>query len=71
MGDSAQSFLEQLAARAAVSHTDDFREGSDSAERRAFWLRKRRAQIAWAVHRGIELSLERRMQRSAEVAEDR
>ena len=46
----------------------DFREGSDEAQRRAFWLRKWRARIAWAVHRGIELSLERRMQCSADLS---
>jgi hypothetical protein len=67
LGDSAQSFLEQLAARAAVSRTGDFREGSDEAARRAYWLRTWHARIAWAVHRGIELSLERRMQLSADV----
>ena len=68
LGDSAQSFLEQLAARAAVSRLGDFREGSDEAGRRAYWLRTWRARISWAVHRGIELSLERRMQCSADVA---
>ena len=68
LGDSAQNFLEQLAARTAVSRTGDFREGSDDAGRRAFWLRTWRARIAWAVHRGIELSLERRMQCSADAA---
>ena len=68
MGDAAQRFLEQLAARAAVSRTGDFREGSDEDARRTYWLRKWRTRIAWAVHRGIELSLERRMQCSADVA---
>ena len=68
LGDSAQNFLEQLAARTAASHTGDFREGADEAERRAYWLRTWRARIAWAVHRGIELSLERRMQCSADVS---
>ena len=68
LGDSAQSFLEQLAARAAVSRTGDYREGSDEDARRAFWLRTWRARIAWAVHRGIELSLERRMRCSADVS---
>ena len=63
LGDSAQIFLEQLAAR-----TGDFRDGRDDADRRAYWLRTGRARIAWAVHRGIELSLERRMQLSASVA---
>ena len=66
MGDSAQSFLEQLAARVATTHTGDFREGGDAAERRVYWLRIWRMRIAWAVHRGIELSIERRMQRSAD-----
>ena len=66
--DSAQKILEQLAARTAVSHTADFCEGSDEAERRAHWLRLWRARIAWAVHRGIELSLERRMQCSADAS---
>ena len=68
LGDSAQNFLEQLAARTAASRTGDFREGADEAERRAYWLRTWRARIAWAVHRGIELSLERRMRCSAEVS---
>ena len=68
MGDAAQRFLEQLAARAATSRTGDFREGSDEDARRTYWLRTWRARIAWAVHRGIELSLERRMQCSADVA---
>ena len=31
MGDSAQTFLQQLAAQTAASRTDDFREGSDEA----------------------------------------
>ena len=68
IGDSGQSFLEQLAARTAVLRTSDFREGSDEAERRAYWLRTWRGRIAWAIHRGIELSLERRMQCSADEA---
>ena len=64
-----QRFLEQLAARAAVSRTGDFCEGSDEDARRAYWLRIwRTCIIAWAVHHGIELSLERRMQCSADVA---
>ena len=68
LSDLAQSFLEQLAARTAVSRTGDFRDGRDDADRRAYWMRTWRARIAWAVHRGIELSLERRMQLSANVA---
>ena len=68
LGDSAQIFLEQLAARTAASRTGYFRDGSDEAERRAYWLRTWRARIAWAVHRGIELSLERRMQCSADAS---
>ena len=46
IGDSGQCFLEQLAARTATSHTCDFRQGSDVAERRAYWLRIWRAMIA-------------------------
>ena len=68
IADSGQHFLEQLAARTAATRTGDFREGTDEAQRRAHWLRIWRARIAWAVHRGIELSLERRMQRSGDVA---
>ena len=65
MRDSAQNFLEQLAARTAATRRAEFREGGDEAERRAYWLRTWRARIVWAVHRGIELSLERRMECSA------
>ena len=35
---------------------------------RVYWLRMWGARIVWAVHRGVELSLERRMQCSAEEA---
>ena len=68
LGDSAQNFLEQLAARTTASRTGDFREGADEAELGAYWLRTWHARIAWAVHRGIELSLERRMQCSTGVS---
>ena len=68
IGDSGQCFLEQLAARTAASHTADFREGAGEQERRAFWLRTWRSRIAWAVHRGIDLSLERRTQHAADAS---
>ena len=46
IGDSGQQFLEQLAACTATTHTGDFHEGRDEADRRAYWLRIWRSRIA-------------------------
>ena len=61
IGDAGMTLLHQLAAHAAETRTADFRHGRSVAERRSHWLERWQERIAWAVHRGIDRSLQRRL----------
>ena len=61
MGDAAWTFLDQLAAHAAATHTEDYRHGRRVADRREYWLSRWHERIAWAVHTGVDRSLQRRL----------
>ena len=68
LGDAAAAFLDQLASHAAAKHTSDYRHGKSFAERRGHWLAKWQEQVAWAVHTGIDDSLQRRLDLSRRLS---
>ena len=68
IGDAGMALLEQLAAHAAETRTADFTHGRSVADRRAFWLDRWQERIAWAVHAGIDRSLQRRLALSRRLA---
>ena len=61
IGDAGWAVLEQLAAHAAENLSHDYRRGYDTAARRTHWLALWQRRIAWAVHAGIDRSLQRRL----------
>ena len=67
-GDTAVAFLDQLAVHAAARQADDYRQGRDAATRRSFWLAKWQERLAWAVHTGIDDSLQRRLDHSRRLS---
>ena len=62
IGDAGQALLEQLAERAVAGGRTDYVDGRTAAQQRASLLQRWRASITWAVLRGVDLSLERRVQ---------
>ena len=67
IGDAGWTFLESLAAHAAETRTHDYRRGRRTADRRAHWLRIWQQRIAWAIHTGIDRSLQRRLALSRQL----
>jgi len=61
IGDAGLALLEQLAAHAAETRGSDFRHGRSVADRKGFWMARWQERIAWAVHAGIDRSLQRRL----------
>ena len=68
LGDAAVAFLDQLAVHAAARRTEDYRQGRSVAARRTYWLARWQERLAWAVHAGIDDSLQRRLDHSRRLS---
>ena len=61
IGDAGWALLEQMAAHAAETRTHDYRRGFNAGARRTHWLHLWQTRIAWAIHAGIDKSMQRRL----------